>query len=429
MNQQTLQSVILQNQQRLTEAYPTTARELRMEAIPRKASVLIGIRRCGKSTYIRTLLADTIADKSLVCWLDFADDRLAALQGEAPAQIADAYYQLYPDYHAQTVYFFFDEIQLVQDWALFVNRLQNTENCRIFITGSSARMLSKELATELGGRTLSWELFPYSFSEYLAANGLSTPLAVIANPDKKNALFSQYMQWGGFPELAYISDEAQRTRYLQNLALDVITRDIALRHRIQDMPTLHTLMRLLLGSMASAASVNKLKQRLAAMHHATSAEWISTYLAYFEDAYLIFPVEILSPNSAVRAVNPKKIYCVDHALALASDLRLFANTGAILENIVFSHLRRKTDQIHYYKTKAGYEIDFVTGSEGALALYQVCADLTDADTRKRELRAIEAACKELGCDSATVVTMHESDTVQLDGCTARLVCAADWTRE
>lgn len=429
MKQETIQSVILQNQYKLQHLEPATARELRMEVIPHKASVLIGMRRVGKSTYIRKLLADTVADKTQVCWLDFADDRLVKLQTEPPAQIADAYYQLFPDHHEKTVYFFFDEIQLVQDWALFVNRLQNTENCRIYITGSSARMLSKELATELGGRTLSWELFPYSFPEYLAANGLATPHDIIANPDKKAALFKQYMQWGGFPELQYISDEMQRTRYLQNLSMEVITRDIAMRHKIQDLQLLHTLMLMLLGAMAKSVTVNKLRQRLAGMHHKTSAEWITKYLDYFEDAYMLFMVEILSPNSAVRAVNPKKVYCVDHALALASDLRLFNNTGAILENMVFSHLRRKTEEIHYYKTAAGYEIDFVTGTEGNLALYQVCAELTDPDTKKRELRAIQAACTELGCTTATLITEDAEDTVRTDECTIRIVRAVDWVRE
>ena len=429
MNQQTLQIVILQNQRRLSEEFPTTGRHLRMEAIPRKASVLIGIRRCGKSTYIRKLLSETIEDKTLVCWFDFADDRLVALQNEEPAQIADAYYQLFPEHHEKTVCFFFDEIQLVKNWALFVNRLQNTENCRIFITGNTSFMHSVQFPSELASHMICSELFPYSFTEYLSAQGLSSPLEILSNPDKKHAFFRKYMQWGGFPELFYINDEMQKTRYLQNLALDVITRDIAMRYKIQDMQLLHTLMLMLLGNMAKSTTVNKLKQRLSGLHYSTSSDWLTKYLAYFEDAYLIFTVEILSPNSAVRAVNPKKLYCVDHALALASDLRLFENTGAILENIVFSHLRRTTSEIHYYKTEKGYEIDFVTGTEGNLALYQVCADLSDEETRARELRAVKSACEELSCDFATIITEGETDTVQLDGCTIQIVAAADWTRE
>ena len=429
MKQEKIQEVILQNQYHLQHLESRTARELHMEEIPQKASVLIGIRRCGKSTYIRKLLADTIEDKTLICWLDFADDRLVALQNEPPAQIADAYYQLFPDYHEKNVYFFFDEIQLVQDWALFVNRLQNTEKCHIYITGSSARLLSKELATELGGRTLSQELFPFSFNEYLAYHGLETPHEVIANSDKKNALFAQYKKWGGFPEVLHISDEFQKTRYLQNLAMDVITRDIAMRHKIPDLQLLHKFMLMLLGSMGKSVTVNKLRQRLLGMQYKTSAEWISKFLAYFEDAYLIFTLEILSPNAAVRAVNPKKVYCADHALAIASDFKMFDNAGAILENMVFVSLRRKTDEIHYYKTASGYEIDFVTGTEGNLSLYQVCVDLSDEDTLRRELRAIEGACAELNCKTATLITEDEEGSVQLDGCTVEIVRAVDWVRK
>ena len=358
--------------------------------------------------------------------MDFADDRLVSLQHEEPAQIADAYYQLYPDNHAKTVYFFLDEIQLVNNWALFVNRLQNTEKCKVFITGSSVKMLSKELATELGARTLSWELFPFSFKEYLLANKLQTKIDYLTEKDKVNFLFSNYIKWGGFPELLHIQSETQKNRYLQNLAMDVITRDIAMRHKIQDMALLHSLMLILLGSMAKSITINKLKQRLSGMHYSTSNEWISKYMEYFSDSYMIFPVEILSPNTAVRAVNPKKIYCVDHALATACDFKLFNNTGPILENAVFIHLRKKTEDIHYYKTSNGYEIDFVTGTEGNIALYQVCADFSDEDTKKRELRAISDACTELKCKQATLVTLYDEGTFSLKDCTVKIVRAVDF---
>lgn len=427
MKLETIQAIILQNQKRLlNENEVHVARELQLESIPKKATVLLGIRRAGKSTYLKDFINASVSDKTLICYLDFADDRLVELQTEEPAQISDAYYQLFPEYHSKTVYFLLDEIQLVNNWALFINRLQNTENCKIFITGSSAKMLSKELATELGARTLSWELFPFSFNEYLSAHNLHTKIERLSEIDKVNSLFSAYLKWGGFPELLYIQNEAQKTHYLQNLALDVITRDIAMRHKIQDLSMLHSLMLILFGCMSKSITVNKLKQRLSGMHYATSNEWISKYIDYFSDAYMIFPIEILSPNAAVRAVNPKKIYCVDHALALACDFKLFNNTGAILENLVFVHLRKQTSDIHYYKTKNGYEIDFVTGTEGSLKLYQVCVDLNDQDTKKREFRAITEACQELKCTEATVITLQEEDVIQLENCKVNVVKAVNW---
>ncbi|MBQ9538680.1 MAG: ATP-binding protein [Treponema sp.] len=426
MNLETIQTVILQNQKILSRVEGLVARDLEIQAIPHKASVLIGIRRAGKSTYIRKFIADTVRDKELVCWLDFADDRLIALQSEEPGQIADAYYQLYPENHDRTVVFFFDEIQLVNNWALFVNRIQNTENCQVFITGSSAKMLSTELATELAGRTLSWDLFPYSFKEYLAACSLSMRRDVIANRDKAGFLFAEYMKWGGFPELLLIKTDVEKTKYLQNLVMDVVTRDVAMRYKIQDLPMLHTLIIMLLGCMARPATVNKLRQRLSGMHYNTSGEWISKYIGYFNDAYIIFPVEILSSNSAVRSVNPKKIYCADHALATACDFNLFNNTGIALENMVYVQLRRQGNEIHYYKTSNGYEIDFVTGRAGNLSIYQVCADLSDEETRKRELRAVKEACLELECKSAKIITLRQDECVELDGITVSVVKADDW---
>ena len=430
MNLKTIQTIILQNQKRLTEEKKIVPRELALESIPKKASVLIGIRRCGKSTYIQNLLENSISDKSLICWIDFADDRLTSLQTEEPAQIADAYYQLYPDYHEKTVYFFFDEIQLVHNWALFVNRLQNTEDCKIFITGSSAKMLSKELATELGGRSLSYELFPYSFTEFLSAHDIQNKHDMLLQADKVKALFTKYCSWGGFPELLYINNEVQKSRYLQNLAMDVITRDIAMRYKIQDLAMLHALMLMLLDAMGKPVTVNKLKQRLTGMHYSTSSEWISKYIEYLSDAYLIFPIEIFSANAAVRAVNPKKIYCVDHALSIACDAKVFDNSGAILENIVYCHLRKKNSDLHYYKTKNGYEIDFVTGTESNFNLYQVCADLSNDDTRKREFRAIKEACNELNCSNAKVIVLNQpSEQITVDNITIYIFNAVEWLTE
>ena len=430
MNLKTIQSIILQNQKKLSEEQKIVKRELTLEVIPKKASVLIGIRRCGKSTYIHDYISNTVTDKNSICWIDFADDRLSSLQIEEPAQIADAYYQLYPEYHEKTVYFFFDEIQLVHNWSLFVNRLQNTENCRIYITGSSAKMLSKELATELGGRSLSYELFPYSFKEYLRAHDILDSRDMILQADKVNALFSRYCLWGGFPELLYINNEFHKTRYLQNLAMDVITRDIATRHKIQDLSLLHTLMLMLVSAMGNPITVNKLKQRLSGMHYKISNEWISKYIDYLTDAYLIFPIEILSANAAVRAVNPKKIYCVDHALSIACDAKIFDNTGAVLENIVYCHLRKKNNNLHYYKTQNGYEIDFVSGTEGQFKIYQVCADLSNDDTKKREYRAIKEACNELKCSNATLIVMNQkSESIQMDNVTIDIVNAVEWLTE
>ncbi|MBP3709731.1 MAG: ATP-binding protein [Treponema sp.] len=430
MTIETVQSVILQNQKKLSPNFDVTIRDLQMTEIPRKASVVIGIRRCGKSTFVRSALAEIAAKKKLpqdrICWLDFSDDRLAFLMETEPGIIADAYYTLFPENHNKKVYFFFDEIQLVKNWALFVNRLQNTETCSVFISGSSARLLSREIATELGARTFSWELYPFSFREYLRAGALVTKNDILANPDKVAARFKQYLKNGGFPELLYIKKEAEKIAYLQHLTLDVIVRDVALRYQIQDLVTLRILVLLLFSQMAKLTTVNKLKQRLAGRHFKISNEWISKYLDYLEDAFLLFPVEILSANSAVRAVNPKKIYCIDHALAAASDMHVFENTGALIENMVFVQFKRKGIPVHYYKTKTNYEIDFITGEKKDIAIYQVCVTLQDEETRKREIRAIEHACEELHCSVAVIITLEERETLRRKNCTIRVVRLRDW---
>ena len=162
-----LKQIIVDNQSRFDEHY--IPRDLDIERIPRKATVVIGVRRCGKTTlldeYAQSLLASGIP-KDRICCIDFSDDRLLGLRTEEPSIIADAYYEMYPGNHGTKVYFFFDEIYHINNWELFINRLQTTELCEVNITGSSAKMLVQETSTELGGRKLGWELFCYSYREF-----------------------------------------------------------------------------------------------------------------------------------------------------------------------------------------------------------------------------------------------------------------------
>lgn len=178
-----LSFMIAEQQRNLKSPFPIVSRDIEILPVPRKATVIIGIRRSGKSTWqhekIEALLHDGVPAQN-ICFIDFSDDRLAFLRNEdsEPAVIADTYYGMYPDNHTQKVYFFFDELQYVNRWGQFINRIQTTKNCEVYITGSSANLLSKEIATELGGRTFTWELFPFSLGNFLEQQGRYNPFPI-----------------------------------------------------------------------------------------------------------------------------------------------------------------------------------------------------------------------------------------------------------
>jgi len=423
---QALGLIIAQQQRNLRSPFPIVTRDTQILPVQNKATVIIGIRRSGKSTWqhekIETLLHDGTPTEN-ICYIDFSDDRLDFLRHEAsdPAVISDTYYGMYPHNHARKVYFFFDELQYVNRWAQFVNRIQTTENCEVYITGSSAKLLSKEIATELGGRTFTWEIFPFSFREFLRANDKPESISDITSRDEIIGSFGEYMAKGGMPERLVLPKETMAVPYFQNLVNDVLARDIILRYNIPHPVQLKRLVQMLMNTMSGLVSVNKLKQRLAGERNKLSPELIGDYIDKLNDCYLMFTVPIRSYNTAVQAVNPKKIYCIDHAMAQAFSLSTSGNIGLALENLVFVELRRTMEHVFYYKTSSGAEIDFAVGPDSDIHLMQVCWELgKQTDTRLRETRALLEGMKELELQESWIITAYEKEEYQ-DTATGRRI--------
>jgi len=217
--------------------------------------------------------------------------------------------------------------------------------------------------------------------------------------------------------------------YFQNLVNDVISRDVLLRYNIQHPVQLKRLVHLLMNSYSRLITVNKLKQRLAGERNRLSPELISDYIEKLMDCYLIFTVPIRSYNTAVRSVNPKKVYCVDHALVQAFSRSTSENNGFVLENMIFMALRRVTQQIFYYKTNQGDEIDFAVGPDSDIQLIQVSWSLgKDERTRKREFSPLLDGMEELGLQESWIVTAYEEEkyTDENTGRVIHIVPAYSW---
>lgn len=424
---ETLKSIILDFQEAPLET--GVPRRMLLEPVRGKAAVCIGVRRSGKSTYmyqrIQRLVASGVPRQNIL-YLNFFDDRIHNLRHESLGVIVEAYYSLYPEKkNTETVYCFFDEIQAVAGWEPFVDRMMRTEKCEVYLTGSSARMLSKEIATQMRGRALSWEMFPFSFREFLDSKGIESeaPLSTRKRFIVQRA-FDDYWETGGFPEVLGL-DERLRVKTHQEYLNAILFRDLVERHDISHPKAVSDLAHWLIDNTASLYSVNRLSGYLKSLGHNAPRTAVSDYVAWFEDAYFLFTVRIYDASLARSNTNPKKIYCIDHALVTSAASGMLINSGHLLENLVFTALRRVHPEVFYYKTRSGREVDFIVPMRGRpKLLVQVCESLAGPpQTRKRELASLEDAMAELGLKDAIIVTRNESDTVRTGTGTVRIVPA------
>ena len=406
-----------------------TPRRFAMEPVAGKAAVCIGVRRSGKSTYLYQRIAQLLAagvPRENILYVNFFDDRLQGLRDTGLGVITEAYYSLYPEKkNTETVYCFFDEIQAMLGWEPYVDRLLRTERCEVHLTGSSARMLSKEIATQMRGRSLSWEMFPFSFREFLDYRGIRSegPLST-----KKQLLvrkaFGEFWESGGFPEVVGL-DRHLRVKTHQEYFHAILFRDLVERHDVSHPRAVVDLARRLVDSAGSLYSINRLTGYLQSLGHKTPKSSVSDYVAWFEDAYFLFTVRIYDASLARANTNPKKVYCVDHALVTSVSSGILVNAGHLLENLVFVALRRRGDEIFYYKTRKGLEVDFVVPRPGgAPLLIQVCESLAEPATRKREIRALDEAMREVAAEDGILVTRDERDSLETE--TGRIEVLPAW---
>ena len=414
---ETLKEIILDFQ----ELDPPTgvSRRLNVSLVPGKATVCIGVRRSGKSTFMlqhMKKLTDSGVSPRNILYLNFFDDRLHGLQHGNPGIIMEAFFSLYPEKkNTEKIYCFFDEIQSLSGWEPFVDRLMRMENCEVYITGSSSRMLSREIATQMRGRSLSWELFPFSFREFLDYKGLDgdDPLSTKKRLTIRKA-FEEYWETGGFPEVMGLN-RMLRVKIHQEYFNAMLFRDLVERHDVNHPRAVADIAHRLADNTGSLYSINSLTGYLKSLGHNAPKSAVSDYLGWFEDAYILFTVRIFDASSARANANPKKIYCVDHALVTSISSGILVNSGHLLENLVFTALRRVTPDIFYYKTRTGREVDFIAGRNGTShMLVQVCESIADHQTRKRETAALAEAMSELKLPQGIIVTRNEEDLIRVE---------------
>ena len=342
--------------------------------------VITGPRRAGKSFYA----AHLIAQAGSYGYVNFDDERLVAV--EDYDEILGAVKAVY----GTPRHLFFDEIQNLPRWEMFANRLQR-QGFRLLITGSNANLLSSELSTHLTGRHAAVTLFPFSFREYLSLSEHQ-----MTTTEKKDAL-DVYMEQGGYPEP--LLKKIDRRDYLRTLLQSTLYKHIIKRFKIRSIQGIEDLTFYLLSNMAREYSFNA----LASVTKCRSVHTIDKYIRYLQEAYLVFSLPRFSFRVKQQAGYNKKIYCTDNGMAVAAGFRFSENRGALYENLVAIALKKEEISgrcsIFYWKSSNNEEVDFVV-KEGLRVsrLMQVCSDVSNPQTIKREMRALVKASQELKCD-------------------------------
>ncbi len=380
--------------------------------------VVTGIRRSGKSIFCFMVLDDVDFG-----YVNFDEKEIAELDNY------DEILRYVQEFYGDVEFLFLDEIQNLNNWELWVNSLHR-RGYNLLITGSNAKLLSRELATHLTGRHISVELFPFSFKEYLDAVGfdikdeyIEEEIGIILNYLKK------YMEIGGFPEVVV---KGYDHKYLQTLFDSIILKDVVQRHNVRYADDLYNLAKFLMSSFSNEISYTKLKNTL----NFRSVNTVQSYVRYLEDTYLIFHLDMFSFKQREQIKSPKKMYVIDTGMANAVSFKFSEDIGNMMENTVAVELLRQKSnsisriEVYYWKDTQHREIDFVIKEGPDISqLIQVCYNINDLKTRERELRSLVGAAKELNCNNLLVITWDYDNTEEYNGNSIRYVPLWKWLQK
>jgi hypothetical protein len=392
--------------------------------------VVTGVRGSGKTTLLRQRIRQLIENgvsRENILSLDLADDRLYWLRYENPDIILDAFFEMHPQKRgSETVHCFFDEVQSFPQWPLFIDRLTRTEKCEVTVAGSLLPSPEEETASPLTGRIVFWEVLPLSFREFLDGKGIESdgPFSTRQRLTIQKA-FEDYWQVGGFPGVNRVDQQQRIEAYQANW--NAILASIIGHHNISHPRAVIDLAHWLEDNTGSFYTISHLTDYLKSLGHRVRKSSVVDWLVAFEDAELLFSVNIFASSPTRISVNPRKVYCIDLALAASISSGILTNRDSLLENLVFTSLRRVTPEIFYHKTKTGREVDIValppsaSGQERAIRLIQVCASLADPRVRQSEVRSLSEAMVELAVAEGIIVTWRTDETIPVGFGTIQVV--------
>ncbi|MCS7385433.1 MAG: ATP-binding protein [archaeon GB-1867-005] len=395
--------------------YPSDLKErslgIPLEIPLRRAISIIGPRRSGK-TYMMFLLIRRLIEKGVkpnrILYVNFESYNLIGAKLSDAKRLVDVYFEIYPENRNRKVWFFLDEIQNLEDWETFVRSLIDKGGISIYISGSSSKLLSREIATQLRGRTISYEIYPLSFNEFLDFKEIKFDKFLSSRDRSRiiNAL-NEYLEWGGYPETLLFDKE----KILREILEVTIQRDLIERYKIRNEKILKILIRAL--AYSKEFSVHKFYNFLKSSGYRISKNTLYNYMEMLSDILVIFPVRKFSSSYKKEERSIPKIYFVDNGLLRIQGVD---SRSKLMENLVFMHLLRDfgRNKISYYKTINGQEVDFVIRENSRVKqLIQVCYEIEDFNVKEREVKSLLRASRDLSCNNLLIITYDYEDVERI----------------
>ncbi len=381
---------------------------------------LIGPRRSGKSSILK-LIIKHLKLKNNYLFINFEDPFF--IENNKP-HVIEEFISVFKEYFTPELkYLFLDEIQEIKQWENMVRKLRDSGEFKIFITGSSSSLLSGEISTLLTGRHLSYKVFPLSFSEFLTFKNINIKdrKDIVLNQRIIAKHFYKYMDIGSFPEIVL----TENSELVKNYFYDILQKDIVMRYNIREKEILERIAVYFLSNSSKIMSLESLKKTFG-----ISFALASSYIDYLKNSFLIFELPQFSYSLKKQQKALKKIYSIDSGLANAVSFRFSKDSGRILENIVFLHLKMVGKEVYYYKTKNNLEVDFIVKKEtGEKELIQVSWSLDDKKAREREIKSLLIAMDELSILKGMILTDDEEETIKIGQKTIIVKPAHKWLLE
>jgi len=375
-----------------------------------EVNTVIGVRRSGKTYFIfsqiRQLTREGV-DPSLILYINFDDERISGIQSDHLDLIIDAYFELYPENINRDIYLFFDEIQNIENWHLFIKRLYEQKRFKITITGSSSKLLAREIATELRGRTCSLFFYPLSFREFLAFKQFTFNKNIEYSTKRFQLIkyVNEFLNYGGFPRICLVSSDDMKKEILKDYLDMIIYKDVIDRYDIRNIHLLKIIIQYLLSNCASEFSINSFIKKFK-NEYKLNKETVFNYFSYLEDVGFIHYLPRFSYKMHQRYLT-KKLYIADNGFAQLFVFRGMEISGRLLENLVFTELLKSSQQVFYFKNEKSHECDFIVSkNQTIINAIQVTHSISNKN-KDREIRGLLAALKAFNLKKGTIITIAD----------------------
>lgn len=391
-------------EQTLTEVKP---REIQIEFSKTGAIALIGVRRCGKTSLALLLAKKTSAANFL--YINFEDPRFIE---HSDYSVFDILIETYVENNKQyPQVIVFDELQNILGWERWVRKFIDSKKTKLIITGSSAKLLSGELATAVAGRVLEYQIWPLSFKEYCNLNRTQETLA----------LLPEYIEYGGFPEVVLTPQFNLKKKILKQYFTDILFNDVMIRKEIRDKHTLDQIIYHYLTNISCHHSYSALKKA-----YQLGGSTPQNYTSYLKDAFLIFEVERYHKNLKVQSRDTKKVYSIDTGLRNINSKSLTEDDGKLLENIIFLELLRRENKIYYFKQIMETDFVLVDGHKAIQAIQVTDSDLEDEKTFKREVYGLVECLQFIGLNEGLILTRNRKEILKIEKLRIKMIPCREW---